>query len=125
MRIEIENLTFKCIIGILDFERVNEQRVVVNATIDYNYSEDNFIDYVKVADIIKENLKKSKFKLLEDALLDTKDKITNEFKNIDTLYLKITKPDILKDCTVSLSKNWKLNHSIPYPTSYIPNHQLS
>lgn len=111
MKIEIENLTFKCIIGILDFERVNEQRVIINATIDYNYSQDNFIDYVKVADIIKKNLKKSKFKLLEDALLDTKDKIINEFKNIDALYLKITKPDILKDCTVSLSKSWKTNHS--------------
>lgn len=110
MRIEIEDLTFNCIIGILDFERVNEQRVVVNATIDYNYSKDHFIDYVKIVNIIKENLQKSKFELIEDALLDTKNKIIQEFTNIESLYLKITKPDILKECKVSLSKSWKLNH---------------
>jgi len=107
LRIEIEDLTFNCIIGLLDFERVNEQRVVISTTIDYNYSKNNFIDYVQVSNIIKTNLKNSKFKLLEDALLDTKDKIINEFKNIDTLYIKITKPDILKDCKVSLSKSWE------------------
>lgn len=33
MKIEIEQLTFKCIIGILDFERVKKQKVIINLSL--------------------------------------------------------------------------------------------
>ncbi len=112
MRIEIENLTFKCIIGVLDFERTNEQRVTVNAIIDYSYTENSYLDYAEVCNLIKTNLKNKKFKLLEDALLDTKEQIFNKFKPVKSLYLKISKPDILKDCTVSLSGKWENSYQL-------------
>lgn len=47
MKIDIENLEFKCIIGILDFERVKKQKVIINLSFDYDFGKDNFIDYSK------------------------------------------------------------------------------
>ena len=106
MIIEIENLTFKCIIGLLDFERIKKQRVIVDIKIEYNYQDGNYIDYAKVCKIVKKTLKKGKFELLEDALEESKNSIYSNFPNIESLYIKIAKPDILKDCTVSLSNSW-------------------
>ncbi len=107
MKIEIEDFTFTCIIGVLNFERVEQQRVIVNITIEYNYTKDNFINYADVANIAKETIKTKKFELLEDALIGVKEAIIKEFDNIEKLYIKISKPDILDNCIVSLSNNWK------------------
>ena len=108
MRIEIEDLTFSCIIGLLDFERVKEQRIIVNISIDYSYTKDNFINYADVANLVKSTIKANRFKLLEDALISTKEAILNEFNDyIKTLNIKISKPDILEDCVVSLSDRWE------------------
>ncbi|WP_423243523.1 dihydroneopterin aldolase [Aliarcobacter butzleri] len=38
MKIDIENLEFKCIIGILDFERVKKQKVIINLSFEYDFS---------------------------------------------------------------------------------------
>lgn len=105
MRVHIEDLTFKCIIGILPFERINKQRVIINLSFDYDYSADYFIDYSEVSKIIKKELKKKKFELLEDTIIHTETLLYKLYK-INNLKLKITKPDILKDCFVSLS-NYK------------------
>ncbi|NCB13429.1 MAG: dihydroneopterin aldolase, partial [Erysipelotrichia bacterium] len=45
MKIEISNLTFKCIIGILDFERIKKQKVMIDLSFEYQFSKDNFINY--------------------------------------------------------------------------------
>ena len=37
MKIDIENLEFKCIIGILDFERVKKQKVIINLSFEYDF----------------------------------------------------------------------------------------
>ncbi|MCT7910979.1 dihydroneopterin aldolase [Arcobacter lacus] len=102
MKIDIENLTFKCIIGILDFERVKKQKVIINLSFEYNFSNDKFIDYAQVADLLKKTMKKEKFQLIEDAVLYLT-KLLNQTYEIKNLKLKISKPTILKDCIVSLS----------------------
>ncbi|MFX4281538.1 dihydroneopterin aldolase [Aliarcobacter butzleri] len=102
MIIDIENLTFKCIIGILDFERVKKQKVIINLSFEYNFSNDKFIDYAQVADLLKKTMKKEKFQLIEDAVLYLT-KLLNQTYEIKNLKLKISKPTILKDCIVSLS----------------------
>ena len=107
MTIKIEELTFYTIIGLLDFERIEEQKVIVNLKATYKYKNGNFIDYVEICNIIKENLKNSKFKLLEDAIESTAIKILKRYKNIKKLKLEIIKPDILDDAKVSLSKTFK------------------
>lgn len=102
MKIEIENLTFKCIIGILDFERVKKQKVIVNLSFDYEFISGSFINYAEVSNLVKKTMKESKFELLEDAIT-TIQRDLNQTYPIRNLKLKITKPDILKDCMVSLS----------------------
>lgn len=102
MKIEITDLTFKCIIGILDFERVKKQKVVINISFEYEYKKDYFIDYSEVSNLVKTIMKKKKFLLLEDALLIIQKKLNKTYK-ITKLKIKISKPDILKDCIVSLS----------------------
>ena len=102
MKIEINDLTFKCIIGILDFERVKKQRVVVNLSFKYKFTKDNFIDYSEVSSLIKDIMKKKKFLLLEDAILYIENKLNNIYK-VNKFNISISKPDILKDCIVTLS----------------------
>lgn len=102
MKIEISDLSFKCIIGILDFERIKKQKVLINVSFEYEYSKDFFIDYAEVSNLIKKTMKKEKFLLLEDAILYLINLLNNNYK-IDNLQIKISKPNILKDCSVSLS----------------------
>jgi 7,8-dihydroneopterin aldolase/epimerase/oxygenase len=102
MKIEISDLSFKCIIGILDFERIKKQKVLINISFEYEYSKDSFIDYSEVSRLIETTMKKEKFLLLEDAILHLQSLLLNSYK-IDTLKIKISKPNILKNCIVSLS----------------------
>ena len=102
MTVHIENLKFQSIIGILDFERVTPQDVIINLEIEYTYKDD-FINYAKVVDIIKSNMSENKFLLIEDALKELSLILKKEFTAINTLNLKISKPSILPDCKVSVS----------------------
>ncbi|MFA5233976.1 MAG: dihydroneopterin aldolase [Sulfurimonas sp.] len=106
MRIDVEDLKFQCIIGILNFERVKPQDVIVNISIEYEYKKE-FINYVKIVEIIKEMMIKSEFLLIEDALKGINLKLIKEFKAIKSIDLKITKPSILPDCKVSVSDYYK------------------
>lgn len=102
MKIEIENLSFKTIIGILDFERVKKQKVIINISFEYEFKNGEFIDYAEVSKLIRNRVKQMKYFLLEDALEDLK-QILNENYDIFNIKIKITKPAIMKDCIVSLS----------------------
>jgi len=106
MRILIENLELDVIIGILDFERKSKQKVIIEIKIDYNYSRDYFIDYVEVISIIENLLKTKKYYLLEEAILDIGENILTNYSQIVSLYLKISKPDIVKNGVVGISKLW-------------------
>jgi len=102
MKIQIKELRFKCIIGILPKERINEQEVIIDTSFIYAYEKDSFIDYSLVANDIKNIMINKKFELLEDALLFIKNDLKTSY-NMKKLRLKITKPDILPDCFVSVA----------------------
>lgn len=102
MKIEISDLTFKCIIGILDFERTKKQKVIINISFEYNFSKDLFIDYSEISNLVKTIMKEKKFLLLEDAILHLETLLNTNYP-INNLYIKISKPNILKNCIVSLS----------------------
>ena len=102
MKIHINDLSFKCIIGILDFERIKKQKVIINLSFEYEFSKDKFINYAEVSNLIETTMKKEKFLLLEDAILHIEN-LLNSTYNISNLYIKISKPKILTNCIVSLS----------------------
>jgi len=106
MRIHIDNLTFECIIGLLDFERDATQKVIVNLWADYNYTTDNFVNYATVVDIIKDDMISNKYELVETALDNIISIITSKFSQISKLKIEISKPDILTDCQVGVSSFW-------------------
>ncbi|WP_373029140.1 dihydroneopterin aldolase [Sulfurovum sp.] len=106
MTIHIEDLTFDVIIGLLDFERDKPQRVIINLEASYNYNDDKFIDYADMVLLIQKELKEKRYELLENALIGLKEVLYTTYPDLQTLSLKISKPDILVDCTVSLSKTW-------------------
>ena len=101
MKIEISDLTFKCIIGILDFERIKKQKVIINLSFEYQFSKDSFINYAEVSDLVEKTMKKEKFLLLEDAILHLENLLNTSY-DINNLKIKISKPNILKNCVVSL-----------------------
>ena len=106
MKIQIEDLKFRCIIGILDFERKKPQDVIVNLEVEYEYK-NNFIDYAKIVKKIKKTMIKKKFLLIEDALETIILKLVKDYSQIKSIDLKITKPSILPDCMVSVSNSHK------------------
>ncbi|RLA73217.1 MAG: dihydroneopterin aldolase [Epsilonproteobacteria bacterium] len=107
MTININTLIFECIIGILDFERHTPQKVSVDVEIAYPYK-DEFIDYSHVTEHIKISMKKYQFKLIEEALISLQNSLKQDFPQITSLSLTISKPDILPDCRVSVTQ--KLNY---------------
>jgi len=106
MTIHIEDLTFDVIIGLLDFERDKPQRVIINLEADYDYANDQFIDYADMVLLIQSKLKEKRYKLLENALLGLQKLLYTTYPQLTSLTLKISKPDIISECNVSLSKTW-------------------
>jgi dihydroneopterin aldolase len=106
MTIHIEDLTFDVIIGLLDFERDRPQRVIINLEASYDYNDNEFIDYADMVLLIENELKEKRYELLENALIGLKELLYSSYPQLQTLSLKISKPDILSQCTVSLSKTW-------------------
>jgi dihydroneopterin aldolase len=107
MTIHIEELHFDTIIGILDFERITPQTVIVDARIDYHYEDEMFINYADVILLIEKEMNEKKYELLETAIFDLQNLVTTKYKNIENFYLKITKPNIIKNAKVALSFTWK------------------
>ena len=109
MLIHIEELTFDVIIGVLDFERKHPQRIVIDLAADYLYEKGCYIDYAKIVTLIKKSMHTQRFELLEEALLFLKELLYHTFPNIQSLSLKIAKPDILSGCSVALSESWEFS----------------
>jgi len=107
MTIHIEKLTFDVIIGILDFERDKAQKIIVDLEASYKYSKANFIDYADIVMLIQNELKEKRYNLLEDALLGLKNLIYSTYPGFDSLSIKISKPNVLPECSVALSNTWK------------------
>ena len=101
--VEIQELTFESIIGILDFERNTPQKVIIDISFTYNYSdnEKDFVDYSKVAELVKTTMIEKKFELIEEAIIYLEELLYKTFP-ITNLLIKIAKPDILEDCVVSV-----------------------
>ncbi len=105
MKIHIEDLKFQCIIGILEHERIKEQDVIVNFECEYEF-QNEYINYADIVDLIKKTMIFSKFKLIEDAILSLKSEILKEFPLINSYTIKVSKPSILKGCSVSVSDTY-------------------
>jgi len=101
-KIYITNLRLRTIIGINDWERDNEQDVIINITIDYDAARaaksdklSDTIDYKKVTKEIIKKTESSKFFLLEK-LADTILKIVMKNPRINACSVRVDKPQALR-----------------------------
>lgn len=102
MKINISSLTFDCIIGILDFERETPQKVILDISFEYDYNNSSsFIDYSIIAKDVENIMIEQKFELLEDAIIFLENYFKKNYKTTN-LKIKISKPNILSNCIVSL-----------------------
>jgi 7,8-dihydroneopterin aldolase/epimerase/oxygenase len=106
MKIKITNLEFEAIIGILDHERENRQKVIINCDITYSYKND-FLDYAQIITFLEFTVIDKKFLLIEDALSFLSAKLHKKYKNISKIKLQISKPNIINNAVVSVSKKYK------------------
>ena len=106
MTIHIDALTLDVIIGLLDFEREKQQRVIIDLEAEYAYKDEDFIDYADITLLIENELRSERYKLLEEAIIGIKTLLCFTYPQLKTLKLKITKPDILKQCQVAISHSW-------------------
>ncbi len=102
MKIVIEDLAFETILGILESERLTPQKVIITCTIEYDYTQKEFINYAQVAKLIENTMRTQEFFLIEEALEVVSQTLKSAFPLIRELTLNIRKPDILSNCTVGV-----------------------
>ncbi|ELM1404569.1 dihydroneopterin aldolase [Campylobacter coli] len=91
-------MQFKCIIGILKFERKKKQKVCIYLTAKAN----DFLDYAKVSKRIKKYYKKEQFLTLEESLEFVCAKLHRKFPQIYYIKIKTYKPKIIKNARVGV-----------------------
>lgn len=92
----VENLEFKTIIGMLEFERNTPQIIKINA----RFQADEFIDYALVCKILKTEFDKNKFVKVEDALKYFCKFFKKKYPNLNYFYMKIIKKEIIENADV-------------------------
>lgn len=109
--IELDSFDLQCIIGILFYERQNYQKIILNISYSYDFSDainsesiDDGISYIDIMDLAKDICIKGKFKLLETLVYKVGKAIINKYPKIIKVRVKAAKPDILpKDIICSAS----------------------
>ncbi len=106
-KILIENLTCNASVGVYENEKLNKQKIIINLEIvlvnNIKTHTDNIndvADYGKFRRIVLEIINSKHFNLIE-TLADKLIKKIETFEKVKNIKLKITKPDIFEDCSVS------------------------
>ena len=93
-KILIENLTCNAFIGVYENEKLNSQKIIIDLEIVLVKSIKTHTDNINdVAD--------SKHFNLIETLADNLIKKIETFEKVENIKLKITKPDVFEDCSVS------------------------
>jgi len=107
MKIEIRSLEIDAVIGILPKERHTPQKLVIDLEAEYRYKTGEYLDYVALTELIRRELVDGKFGLLEEALLALRERIFEAYPLVESLELRLEKPEILADCRVAVSERWR------------------
>ncbi|WP_149715340.1 dihydroneopterin aldolase [Campylobacter concisus] len=92
----IKDYKFQTVIGMFDFERVAKQEVKVSL----EFRSTSLIDYVLVADFIKEFYNEMKFQSVEESLEATCKALKERFGSLTSLDMEILKTEILPNAIV-------------------------
>ena len=113
-KIHIEGLEVLALIGVYDWERKYQQRLIVDVELTADLSlaaqtdnVDNTLNYAEIAHGISEFATKSEFKLIEALASHMVDWLLQSFPKLKSVRLKLSKPDILanaKNVAVEFTK---------------------
>ena len=117
-KIHIEGLEVLALIGVYDWEREHQQRLIVDIELSANLSKaaqtdevDNTLNYAEIAQGISDFAAKSDFKLIEALASHMVDWLLQSFPKLKKVRLKLSKPDILanaKNVAVEFTKEQTL-----------------
>tara|TARA_B110000091_G_C13735169_1_gene440788 strand:+ start:195 stop:554 length:360 start_codon:yes stop_codon:yes gene_type:complete len=117
-KIHIEGLEVLALIGVYDWEREHQQRLIVDVELSADLSEaaqtddvNNTLNYAQIAQGISDFAAKSQFKLIEALASHMVDWLLQSFPKLKTVRLKLSKPDILanaKNVAVEFTKEQTL-----------------
>ena len=106
-KIVIENLTCNAYVGVYENEKLNKQRITINLEISlinnmktHTDNLNDVADYGKFRRIILDVVNSKHFNLIE-TLADNLVKEIETIDKVENIKIKITKPDIFNDCSVS------------------------
>lgn len=101
-KIHIEGLEVLSLIGVYDWERQYQQRLVVDLVLNVDLSKaaetddvSHTLNYAVIAQGLSEFAAKSDFKLIESLASNMVDWLLNTFPALQKVQLKLSKPDIL------------------------------
>jgi dihydroneopterin aldolase len=113
-KIHIEGLEVFALIGVYDWEREHQQRLIVDVELSADLSlaaqtddVENTLNYALIAQGISDFAEKSQFKLIEALASHMADWLLQSFPMLKTVRLKLSKPDILanaKNVAVEFTK---------------------
>jgi len=97
--IELERLEIDCIVGILPFERVTEQKIFVDVSMELDFappsaSEDvaDTIDYTVVSRELAELIRERKYQLIETMAVECADLVLSRHPSVVKASIAIHKP---------------------------------
>ena len=106
-KILIENLTCNASVGVYENEKLNKQKIIINLEIvlvntlkTHTDNLNDVADYGKFRRIVLDIISSKHFNLIE-TLADNLIKKIETFEKVENIKLKITKPDIFENCSVS------------------------
>jgi dihydroneopterin aldolase len=104
-QIRLKDVQFDCIVGVLPFERENEQPVILNLTLWLDFAQaaktedlNESIDYAKLAEELKAFIRLSCFKLVETLVVKTAEYVLEHYPKADAVEVSIVKPKAVPGC---------------------------
>ncbi|WRG68308.1 dihydroneopterin aldolase [Helicobacter pylori] len=102
--VHVYNFVFETILGILEFERLNPQKISVDLDLFYTELPNKaYLDYMEIQELIQKMMQEKQYLLIEDALKDLSHVLKTRYKEITELYLKISKLEISPNSQVGAS----------------------
>ena len=115
--ISLVDLEITCIIGILPYERVKEQNILLDIHLDVDFGDSSYtddinetIDYTKIAELATQLAISNKYKLIESLCNDLNKLFLDTFEIIQNSKITVKKPNALpkaKYAAYSMKKSRK------------------
>lgn len=102
MTLHIKELFIEAIVGLLPHERLKEQPLRLDVSIEYCYENGRYIDYAKLAVWLEKLLIRRRYRVLEEAAQEIADRIKERHENVESVKIILTKPEAIANGIASV-----------------------